>query len=169
MLINTFIKYKIIAECTCGKHWQKPQVYMRLPVYLTVYIWLSNHLSVKEHFTLAENTGWPIKTIEYFLAQHRRRHQLWLLLTKLPKSNKHTLGWRSWSRPTFSVTGKSSRTAHTGLGTMLRSSGSIPYTSPNCQVGSKPNCRRNLGKNIGVKSSCMKIEKQWTGQSSGVF
>lgn len=35
---------------------------------------------------------------------------------------------------TFSVTGKRSSTAHTGRGTMLRSSGSNPYTSPNCQV-----------------------------------
>lgn len=47
---------------------------------------------------------------------------------------------------TFSVTGKSSSTAHTGLGTMLRSSGSSPYTSPNCQVGFKPkqltNCKQ---------------------------
>lgn len=39
---------------------------------------------------------------------------------------------------TLSVTGKSSSTAHTGLGTMLRSSGSNPYTSPNCQVGFIP-------------------------------
>ena len=47
---------------------------------------------------------------------------------------------------TFSVIGKRSNTAHTGLGTMLRSSGSIPYTSTNCQLGCRPNCLRNWKK-----------------------
>lgn len=45
---------------------------------------------------------------------------------------------------TFSVIGKSKSTAHTGLGTKLRTSGSRPYTSPNCQVGTKPSCLKNL-------------------------
>lgn len=44
---------------------------------------------------------------------------------------------------TFSVIGKRSSTAHTGLGTMLSSSGSIPQTSTNCQSGCIPNCLRN--------------------------
>lgn len=49
---------------------------------------------------------------------------------------------------TFSVIGKSKSTAQTGLGTKLRTSASKPYTSPNCQVGTKPSCRKNLTKGI---------------------
>lgn len=45
---------------------------------------------------------------------------------------------------TFAVIGKSKSTAHTGLGTKLRTSASKPYTSPNCQVGTKPSWRKNL-------------------------
>ncbi len=59
---------------------------------------------------------------------------------------------------TFSVTGNRSSTAHTGLGTMLRSSGSSPYTSPNCQVGLIPKQLTNYTK-VESKFICIQSIK----------
>lgn len=49
-------------------------------------------------------------------------------------------------KSTFSVIGNRNRSAHTGLGTMLRGTGSNPHTSPNFQVGFIPKQLTNYTK-----------------------
>lgn len=82
---------------------------------------------------------------------------LWLPLWFM-NMGQYILNQRCKNKRTFSVTGNRRSTAHTGLGTMLRSSGSNPYTSPNCQVGFIPKQLTNYTK-FESKYVCMQRHK----------